>query len=232
MTGKQIKISASDGGEFDAYLAPPAAPPAPGIVMLHEIFGVTGWIRETADLFAGHGFCVAAPDMFWRMEPNFTGDHRDPEQTEKGRRFKQMIDHDKAVDDMAAVISALKSMPECNGRIGVTGFCTGGTLAYLAASRLEIDAAVAYYGTRIHDFLDEGKNISCPAVFHMGDTDDRVPPDLPDMLRAAMGGMPNITIHTYRAGHAFAHTGRPELYSEAASEAAHARTFELFGALR
>lgn len=232
MSGRQIKISASDGGEFDAYLALPTEPTAPGIVMLHEIFGVTDWIRETAEMFAEHGYCVAAPEMFWRLEPNFVADHRDPAGTEKGRRYKQLIDHDKAMDDIAAVVSRLKSMPECNGKIGVTGFCTGGTLAYLAAARLDIDAAAAYYGTRIHEFLDEGKNIACPTVFHMGDADDRVPEGLHDMVRAAVTGVPDIAIHRYDAGHAFAHTGRADYYSQAASRTAHGRTFELFDGLR
>ena len=232
MSGQQIKISASDGGEFDAYLALPAEPSAPGIVMLHEIFGVTDWIIETANLFAEHGFCVAAPDMFWRLEPNFIADHRDSAQTEKGRRYKQLIDHDKAVDDIAAVILSLKSLPKCNGKIGVTGFCTGGTLTYLAAARLDIDAAVAYYGTQIHEFLEEGKNIACPTVFHMGEKDDRVPQGLPDMTRTALKGVPDIAIYTYDAGHAFAHTGRPDYYSDVASQKAHARTFDLFDELR
>ena len=232
MSGQQIKISASDGGEFDAYLALPNLPPAPGIVMLHEIFGVTDWVRETADLFAEHGFCVAAPDMFWRLEPNFVGDHRDSEQREKGIRYKQSIDHDKAMNDIAAVISGLKSMPECNGKVGVTGFCTGGTLTYLAAARLDIDAAVAYYGTQIHEFLGEGKNITCPTVFHMGDKDDHVPQELPNMIRAALIGIPNIAIHMYEAGHAFANTDRLDHYSEVASQKAHARTFDLFDELR
>ena len=236
MSGQRIRISAADGGEFDAYLALPtpgsAGPSAPGIVMLHEIFGVTEWIRETADLFAEHGYCVAAPDMFWRLEPNFVGDHRDAEQTAQGRRYKQLIDHAKAIDDIAAVIGRLKSMPECNGKIGVTEFCTGGTLTYLAAARLDIAAAAAYYGTQIHEFFDEGSNIACPTVFHMGENDDRVPAGLPAMTRAALNGVPHIAVYTYDAGHAFAHTGRPDYYSEAASRTAHAWTFELFDRLR
>ena len=137
-----------------------------------------------------------------------------------------------AMADISAVISSLKSMPECNGKVGVTGFCTGGTLTYLAAARLDIDAAVAYYGTQIHEFLDEGKNIACPTVFHMGNKDDHVPQDLPDMMGAAMIGMPNIAMYLYDTGHAFAHTERLDHYSEAASQKAHARTFELFDDLR
>jgi carboxymethylenebutenolidase len=197
MAGQQIKVTATDGGAFDAYLALPAEPPAPGLIMLHEIFGVTDWIKETADLFADEGFCVMAPDMFWRLEPNFVGDHEDAEHTERGRHYKAVLDHDK-----------------------------------LAASRLEIDAAVAYYGTQIHEFLEEGKNLACPIVFHMGDHDDRVPAGLAEATRTATAGVPDVTIHTYDAGHAFANTHRPDYYSEAATRAAHARTFALFDDLR
>lgn len=232
MSGQRIEIAASGGGEFGAYLALPGETPAPGIVMLHEIFGVTDWITETADLFAEHGYCVAAPDMFWRLEPGFVGDHNDPAQTEKGRRFKQEIDHGKAMDDIAAVIARLKSMPECNGKIGVTGFCTGGTLTYLAAARLGIDAAAAYYGTQIHEFLDEGGAIGCPTVFHMGDRDDRVPEGLADMVREAVASVSDVALHVYEAGHAFANTHRPDYYDEAASRDAHTRTFALFDRLR
>lgn len=235
MPGQTIVVPAADGGEFSAYLAlppEPSVPSAPGIVMLHEIFGVTDWIKETADLFAAQGFCVAAPDMFWRLEPNFVGDHDDAEQTERGRRYKQMIDHAKAMEDIAAVISRLNSMPECNGKIGVAGFCTGGTLTYLVAARLEIDAAAAYYGTQIHEFLEEGQNIACPTIFHMGDKDDRVPEGLPEMTRSAVKGVPDIAIYTYDAGHAFANTARPDYYSDEASRTAHVRTFDFFDELR
>lgn len=233
MSGERIDITADDGGTFGAYLAlPPDNRPAPGIVLLHEIFGVTDWIRETVDLFADRGFCVIAPEMFWRLEPDFVADHNDPAQRERGIQHKAALDHGKAIADIAAVIARLKSLPECNGRIGATGFCTGGTLAYLTAARLNIDAAVAYYGTQIHEFLDEGKNISCPTIFHMGDRDGHVPPDIADQVRMATADVPDIEIHLYGAGHAFAHSGRPDHYVAEASDLAHARTFAFFDRLR
>ncbi len=236
MTGQKIKIPAADGGEFDAYLALPpensVAGPAPLIVMLHEIFGVTDWVTETADIFAAHGYMVVAPDMFWRLEPNFNADHRDAAQREQGLRYRGMIDHDKAVDDIAAVISALKSRPECNGKIGVTGFCMGGTLTYLAAARLPIDAAVIYYGTEVHKFLDEGGNISCPTVLHMGDADEHVPLELARTIIEALEGNPNIAFHMYEAGHAFSNTHRPGHFDQTANDAAHARTFAMFDGLK
>lgn len=234
MSGQNIRISASDGGDFGSYVALPDTGPAraPGIVLLHEIFGVTPWIMDTADLFAAQGYCVAAPEMFWRLEPDFVADFRDPAQREKGFQYRGLIDHDKAVDDIAAVIARLKAMPECNGKIGVTGFCTGGTLTYLAAARLEIDSAAAYYGTQIHEFLDEGQNITCPTILHAGTSDEHVPLDLLKQIDIALAGNSNITIHEYDAGHAFAHTERADHYSAEASEQAHGRTFALFGELR
>ena len=133
----------------------PESGPAPGIVLLHEIFGVTDWIKNTADLFAAQGYCVLAPEIFWRLERNFYADFKIPEQRHRGFEYRGLINHDKAIADIAATIKHLKSHPKCNGRIGVTGFCTGGTLAFLSAARLNIDAAASYYGTQIHEFITE-----------------------------------------------------------------------------
>jgi carboxymethylenebutenolidase len=232
MTGQKIKIPAADGGAFSAHLARPQSGAAPLIVMLHEIYGVTDWVRETADMFATQGYLVVAPDMFWRLEPDFEADHRDSSQRDQGLKYRGMIDHDKAVDDIAATITALKSHPDSNGKFGVTGFCMGGTLTYMAAARLQIDAAVAYYGTQIHEHLDEGGNITCPTLLHFGDLDDHVPVELADQIRGALAGNPAISFERYDAGHAFSNDHRPGFFDQTASDAAHARTFEVFEKLK
>lgn len=233
MTSRTISIAATDGsGSFDTYLTGLTNAQAPAIVLLHEIYGVTGWVTETADLFSGRGYRVAAPEMFWRLKPGFTADHRDPRSRDKGLRYRGMIDRDKAVDDISALIAHLKSMPGHNGNIGVTGFCMGGTLTYLAATRLKIDAAVAYYGTQIHEHLDEVSKISCPMVLHMGDKDDHVPEEIAVTIRDALAGQPDVTIHRYDAGHAFCNTHRTHQYQKEQSDISHARTFKLFDRLR
>jgi carboxymethylenebutenolidase len=233
MPGESISIPATDGsGSFSTYLTGPANKQAPAIVLLHEIYGVTGWVIETADLFAARGYRVAAPDIFWRLEPNFTADHRDSTSRDKGLRYRGVIDRDKAVEDIAALIGHLKTEPGFNGKVGVTGFCMGGTLTYLAASRLQIDAAVAYYGTQIHEHLDEALNISCPTMLHMGDRDDHVPEELSATIRDALTGVPEVTIHRYDAGHAFCNTHRDDHYQKEPSDLSHARTFEMFDRLR
>ena len=231
--GQQLRIAATDGsGTFKAYLSPRSGAPGPGIVMLHEILGITPWIKEVADQFAARGYCVISPDMFWRLEPDFVADHRIPEQREKGLRFRDEIDHDKAVDDIAAVIDTLKSLYECNGRIAVVGYCMGGTLAYLSSTRLNPNAAIIYYGTEVQKFLDEGPNISCPTMFHAGNHDRHVPLELLSEIQDALGELPDITFHMYDADHAFANTHRPELFSASHTEQAHARSFELLDTLR
>lgn len=222
----------ADGDEFGAYVAMPESGSGPGIVLLHEIFGVTGWIKDTADLFAAQGYCVAAPEMFWRLERNFDADFAIPEQRQKGFEYRGLVDQDKAVSDIAATIAHLKSLPQCNGKISVTGFCTGGTMTYLSAARLEIDAAVAYYGTQIHEFLEEGQNISCPTILHAGTSDEHVSLEVLGDIKAALEPNPNIIIHEYDAGHAFAHTERDDHYFADAAATAHARTFELFNGLK
>ena len=232
MTGMTVPIDATDGsGTFSAYVAGPAEGPAPAIVLLHEIYGVTDWVTETADLFAARGYAVAAPEMFWRLEPGFTADHRDSNSRDKGLRYRGLIDRDKAVEDVAATIAWLTSLPKHNGKIGVTGFCMGGTLTYLAATRLKIDAAVAYYGTQIHEHLDEATNISCPTMLHMGDKDDHVPEELAVTIRDALAALPDVTIHRYDAGHAFCNTHRDDHYQKEPSDLSHARTFEMFDRL-
>ncbi len=235
MAGEDITVRASDGsGSFKACLSPPAdGRPGPGVIMCHEIFGVTPWIRETADLFSAHGYCVVAPDMFWRMRPEFVGDHTSAEDTAEGRDYKARIDYSKAMEDLQACMELLKARGDCNGKVAITGFCTGGTLAYLAASRLDLDAAAPYYGTNIHNFYDEGRKIKCPTILHHGDADDRVPADLTQRLTEAIADVPHAEVLVYDAGHAFANSHRPEdYYVEAAAKLAHQRTFELFDRLR
>tara|TARA_B100001142_G_C14263971_1_gene628193 strand:+ start:215 stop:934 length:720 start_codon:yes stop_codon:yes gene_type:complete len=221
-----------DGGTFGAYGAMPESGPAPGIVLLHEIFGVTDWIKNTADLFAAQGYCVVAPEIFWRLERNFYADFKIPEQRQRGFEYRGLIDHDKAIADIAATIKHLKSQPKCNGRIGVAGFCTGGTLAFLSAARLNIDAAASYYGTQIHEFITEGQNIRCPMILHAGTRDEHVSLKLLEKIKRSLSPNLNAIIYEYDAGHAFAHTERNDLYSAASAKAAHERTFKLFDKLK
>ncbi len=232
--GETISVNAKDGGAFDVYLAKPpvTSGPAPGVIIIQEAFGVTLWLKAITERFAAEGYVAAAPDFYWRFAPNFAASFADEEAVAAARRHLGIIDHAAAVDDIEATSGALKAMAECNGRIAAAGFCLGGTLAYLAAVRLDIDAAAAYYGTQIHEYLNEGSNLTCPTLFHMADHDDFVREEDVKEIFQALIGIPNLAVWTYDTGHAFANWDRPGAYDEELAEKAHARTFAVFEKLK
>ena len=232
--GETISVNAKDGGAFDVYLAKPpvTSGPAPGAIIIQEAFGVTPWLKAITERFAAEGYVAAAPDFYWRFAPNFAASFDDEEAVAAARRHLGVIDHAAAVDDIETTSGALKAMVECNGRIAAAGFCLGGTLAYLAAVRLYIDAAAAYYGTQIHEYLNEGSNLTCPTLFHMADHDDFVREEDVKEIFQALIGIPNLAVWTYDTGHAFANWDRPGAYDEELAEKAHARTFAVFEKLK
>ena len=222
-----IKITASDGGEFDAYLAMPASGYGPGIVILQEIFGITQYLRDVADWYAAHGFVAVVPDLFWRIQPGI-------ELTDKGDDWKkavelyQKIDEAKAVEDSAATVEFLRKHTACSGRVGAVGFCMGGNLAYLLSVRFKPDCAVGYYGVSIEKSLDEAKNLSNPLMLHIAGQDKFCPPEAQSQIHAALDSNPLVTIHDYPGmDHAFGRLGG-EHYNAAAAELANLRTLEFF----
>ncbi|NQV57592.1 MAG: dienelactone hydrolase family protein [Rhodospirillales bacterium] len=235
MAGEMILISSHDGGEFQAYQPARAdkfkGQRGPGVIIIQEVFGVTPWVKAISDHFAAHGYQVLAPDMFWRIEPNFSATFDDEEGVAKARGFLPLIDHDLAVQDIGSSADALRAMDGCNGKIAVAGFCLGGTLAYLSAARLNIDAAAVYYGTQVHEYLTEGGKIKCPTVFHMADHDDFIDDADVKEIFSALIGIPNIAIWTYDTGHGFTNWDRPGAYNKGLADKAHERTFATFDRL-
>jgi carboxymethylenebutenolidase len=140
------------------------------------------------------------------------------------------FDYSTGVKDLQAGISHLRGLPECNGHVGVVGFCLGGTMAYLAASRTDADVAVGYYGTRIHLFTEEGKGITRPLILHFGELDHTTPPELlQGQILPAIAGNPNVQAFVYPGMvHAFANHRRPDTYNEAVTKVADTRTFAHF----
>src|SRR5215207_3290426 len=128
-----------------------------------------------------------------------------------------------------AVVSQLRGRSECNGKVGVVGFCLGGTVAYLAMAHTDADAAVGYYGTRIHNFLDAAARIRRPLMLHFGGRDHTTPPEIMDRIAPALEGNDQIIIHVHaEAGHAFTNHFRPDRYNAAATQRADEETFSFF----
>jgi carboxymethylenebutenolidase len=226
MAGTTISIRADDGGQFSGYLSAPDSGTGPGLVLLHEIYGVNREIRATADLFAEEGYVVLAPDLFWRMLPGIDLRY-DPESRKRALGFAERFDVDQGVRDIGAALTALKARPECTGKVGVLGFCLGGRLAFLAAARLDVDAAVSFYGGAIDKHLGEAGKVRCPMVLHFGGKDEHIPPPAIEQIRAAFADRPDVSIHVYpEAGHAFYIPGRAS-YQKPAALMAHSPTIAL-----
>lgn len=230
MTSRWIKINAGDGKTFDGYLSLPPSGRGPGLVVVQEIFGVNASIRETADMFAAEGMVALAPDFFWRLAPRIELGF-DEAGSKRAFELHKEFDYEQGVKDLGAAVAALRGLPECSGPTGVTGFCLGGTFAYLAAARLGVDFAASYYGTRIHQYLGEAGAVRCPLLLHFGEADHTTPPDVIASIRNAMAGNPRVQIHVYPgAKHAFANTHRPS-HDPAAAALAHRRSLEFFRAV-
>src|SRR4029079_13934078 len=167
---KWVEIEANDGRKFRGYLSLPVSRPAVGLVMVHEIFGLNATIRKLADMFAERGCVVLAPDLFWRLadRAEFTYSAED---RPIARGLNARFDYTSGVSDLSAAVRTLRAQPEFSGRVGATGFCLGGNMAYLAAARCGVDFAVAYYGTNIQDFLPDAVRIACPTLLHIGEMD-------------------------------------------------------------
>ena len=123
-----IKIAAQGGGSFSAYLAMPAKTPAPGLVLIQEIFGVNKVMRDLADGYAAQGYIVACPDLFWRIEPGVQ--ITDKSQAEWDKAFdlmnKFLPDFARGVGDIQSTINQIRGMKECAGKVGTVGYCLGG----------------------------------------------------------------------------------------------------------
>ncbi len=227
MAGRYITVKAKDGGSFKAYLATPEKGSGPGIVLLQEIFGINAYIRGVADYYAEEGYVVLAPDLFWRIEPGIELGFTDADR-QKAFAHREKFDVEKSVEDIGATIAALKSLPECKGKIGAIGFCLGGLLAYLSASRLGVDCAVSYYGVGIEKVLSEAGKIKCPMVFHIAEKDKWTPPEIVDAIKKTFAERPEIEIYVYPGvDHAFSRKGGAN-FDKPAAMMAHSRSIALF----
>jgi carboxymethylenebutenolidase len=227
--GTEIRITAADGGDFAAYLALPAVTPAPGIVLLPEVFNTNDHIRAVADGYAEAGYVVVAPDVYWREEAANYLPYTD-EGRAKAQSLRARMDTDQYARDLGDTVEALRARDDCTGKVGVMGFCLGGKFTYLSSVRHPIDAAVGYYGVQIDEHLDEADSLKCPLLLHFAETDPHVPDATVAAIRVRMGDWDNVDIHIYPGTeHGFNRQGY-EPYNEAQAAIARERTLAHFAA--
>ena len=224
--GKTIRLNASDGHPFDAYRAKvqggaqggSRGARKGGVVVVQEIFGVNAHIRDVCDRFAADGYEAIAPALFDRVRPGIELGYDEPG-IEEGRELATAVGWDGPMLDIWAAATAIQP----DGRVGVVGYCWGGTWVWLAGCRLEVGCVAAYYGRLIVDFLDEMPR--CPVIMHFGAEDATIPLDDVDKIRAAH---PDVPIHVYEgAGHGF-NCDHRAAYHPAAAGLALQRTLALF----
>lgn len=215
-------------GTMGGYLALPAKLPAPAILVIQEIFGVNQVMRDLCDAYAAEGYVAACPDIFWRIEPGI--DITDKTEAEWKRAFELFgkFDVDQGIEDLKAALAQLRKRPEVAGKVGTVGYCLGGKLAYLMATRSDADASVSYYGVELAKYLDEAKGIARPLLLHVAGKDRFVPPEARAEVTKALKGHPQVTLHLYKnQDHAFARVGG-EHYDTAAAKLANGRTASFF----
>ena len=219
-----MSISTPDGA-MAAYVAVPEMPgPWPAVVVIQEIFGVNDVVRTAADRLAAVGFLAVAPDLFWRLEPGVQLTDKTEEEWKHGFKLMQGLDFDKAMDDIQTTITAARNDKRTTGLVGAVGYCLGGQLAYLAATRTDVDAAVGYYGVNLDKRLDEADKIKKPLLLHIAMQDEYSTPERSQQVIDALKGKPGVEVDTYRdSNHAFAREGGAH-YDRLNAKLADART--------
>jgi carboxymethylenebutenolidase len=214
-----VVIQAADGGAFGAYCAsPPGNGPAPAIVVIIEIRGLNANMRAICDDYAARGYIAVCPDLLWRIEPGLDYDPDTEKGWDKAMAINAAFDEAKAIDDLTAALNWVRRHDRSNGVAGVLGFCLGGKLAYLMATRSSADASVGYYGIGIDRALGEADAITHPLMLHLAGEDRFVPPEAQGKITGRLATVADTEAYIYPgADHAFARKDGVRFHAEAAA---------------
>jgi carboxymethylenebutenolidase len=210
-------LMARDGHEFQAYLAAPAGTPRGGVVVVQEIFGVNHHIRAVTDDYAAQGYVAIAPSLFDRVRRSVELGYS-PKEIEEGRGYMLQVKYEHIVKDVGAALNVVRHA----GKVGVVGYCWGGTVTYIAACELPIACGSSYYGGSITKYLD--KKPKRPMIYHFGERDAHIPMSAIEQIRAVDT---DAAYYIYPAGHGFNCTERAD-YEPASAALARQRTLEFF----
>src|SRR5580658_436349 len=194
----RVTIEGRDG-VFGAYISRPKTLPAPNVVVLHEVFGVNADIRKTCDELAEQGLIAVAPDLFWRQEPGLDLNVTSEADWQHGLRLYGAYDRDAGVKDVKDTINAVRNLPECNGNVGLLGYCLGALMVFLTAVRNDgMDAAVWYHGGDTEKYLGEVDGLHAPILMHVAEEDEFISKAAQAEIKAALARKPNATVYSYQ----------------------------------
>jgi carboxymethylenebutenolidase len=223
-----VTIRAADGGNFMGYLAVPSTGKGPGVVVIQEIFGVNAVMRAIADGLAAQGYLALCPDLFWRQQPGIQLTDKTDAEWARAFELYKGFNEAKGVDDLKSTIAYLRADKRCASKIGTVGYCLGGKLAYLTATRTDADCAVGYYGVGIEGALGEAATIKKPLMLHIAEKDQFCPAEAQAKIKASLAGNSKVTLHSYAGmDHAFARVGGQH-YDKASADLANSRTAAFF----
>ena len=212
-----VDLVASDGHKFRGWRAAPSGKPRAALVVIQEIFGVNHHIRSITERYAKEGYLAIAPAMFDRYQRDFETGYG-PDGMAEAMAIVPKIEPPKALLDIEAARADVHSV----GKVGIVGFCFGGTMSWLSACKLKFDAASCYYGGQIARLKDEKPQ--CPAIMHFGAKDAHIPLSAVDEIKKAQ---PNVPVYLYDADHGFSCDERAT-YDEEAHKLAWNRTLKFF----
>ena len=199
--GELLKVDAlGEDALFPAYVAMPAKPARAAIIVIPEIFGLNAGIRQKCDHLAQAGYLAVAPDIFWRFAPGVELNPDVEADLQQAFGYFGQYDADDGVRDIEAVIHAIRKGLSNHApvqKVGCVGYCLGGRLAYMAATRTDISASVGYYGVMIDQMLGESHAIANPLMLHIPTADHFVGPEAQAAIHAALDSHPKVTLHDY-----------------------------------
>lgn len=224
---ESLTVTTPDGS-FHAYVARPAVTPAPIVIVVQEIFGLTEGIRSIADGWAKEGYLAVAPDLFWRFQPGILLSEHSEDDWKQALDYYLRLDLEKAADDIEATLAAARHLPGAGDRAGVTGYCLGGLLTFLTAARGKVDAAAEYYGSRTDEFVDRAVASKTPLLIHLAGEDKFMDRTALNTVVDGLRHNPNVEVHVYEGrDHAFARPNGAHFHADDA-ERANARTRAFF----
>ncbi len=216
--GHWIELKPEGADPIRAWRADPAGKPRGGIVVIQEIFGVNSHIRAVTDRFAAEGYLAVAPAVFEHVEKDFDVGY-DPDSRARGMAVVSKVDFEQTLRDVAAAITVAKE----GGKVGIVGYCYGGSIAWAAAARLNgLSAAVGYYGGQI--IAMKALKPAVPTLLHFGDKDQHIPVA---GVREVAAAHPEVEVHIYPADHGFNCDQRAS-YDAPSTALAWTRTLDFF----
>jgi carboxymethylenebutenolidase len=226
MLARLVRVTTGDGHPMDTWVSASGTGPAPGVIVLHEIFGITDFIRSRLPFFNDRGYNAMAVDLYHRVAPGRSFDYQGQGFTD-AFNTRNRLDDDQSVEDVGAAVAALRKLPDCDGDVAVVGYCLGGLYAFLGAGRWDVQACISFHGVRIERRLAAAGKIRVPLQMHFCGLDKHVPASAVADIKRAVAGQSATTVYEYpTVDHGFTRVGQP-VFDAAEAERAHQRLFDL-----